>query len=158
MTKHFIGMVGALLGALAGGWLMVAPFALAYQPEGANWADPTFTDFWTGLALVIISLVGLIAYGSGLIEELRERGIMRRRVYENAAPGADEAQHSTQQGDLQQTLAPLISALLADLQEQQRRHQEEAGRIEPHDVPGEVQSSKHADSYKQPSQIRSSTQ
>lgn len=156
MTKHFIGMVGALLGALAGAWLMVAPFALAYQPEGANWADPTFTDFWTGLPLVIISLVGLAAYGSGLIEELRERGIMRRRVYENAAPGADEAQHSTQQGDLLQTLAPLISALLADLQEQQQRRQGETGRADPHDAQGEVHSSEHVSPYTQPSQIRSS--
>jgi hypothetical protein len=31
MAKYVIGAVGALLGVLAGAWLMLAPFALAYQ-------------------------------------------------------------------------------------------------------------------------------
>ncbi|MBA2346402.1 MAG: hypothetical protein H0V83_15190, partial [Rubrobacter sp.] len=76
MTKYFIGAVGALIGVLAGAWLMLAPFALAYQPSGADWADPTYTDFWTGLPLLIVSLVGLVVYAAGLVGEMRERGII----------------------------------------------------------------------------------
>ena len=77
MVKYVIGATGALLGALAGAWLMLAPFALAYQNSGANWADPTFVDFWTGLPLLVVSVAGLILYVSGLVEELRRRLIMR---------------------------------------------------------------------------------
>jgi ABC-type amino acid transport system permease subunit len=80
MVKYVIGAVGALLGVLAGAWLMLTPFALAYQNSGADWAEPTYVDFWTGLPL----LVGLILYVSGLVEELRRRGIMRRPYAEPA--------------------------------------------------------------------------
>ena len=36
MTKHFVGIIGAVLSAFVGVWLLVAPSALAYQPEGAD--------------------------------------------------------------------------------------------------------------------------
>jgi hypothetical protein len=36
MVKYVIGATGALLGALVGAWLMLAPFALAYQGSGAD--------------------------------------------------------------------------------------------------------------------------
>jgi hypothetical protein len=84
MAKYVIGAVGALLGVLAGAWLMLAPFALAYQNSGTDWADPTYVDFWTGLPLLVVSLFGLILYVSGLVEELRRRGIMRRPYAEPA--------------------------------------------------------------------------
>jgi hypothetical protein len=57
---------------------MLAPFALAYQGSGADWTDPTYVDFWTGLPLLVISVVGLILYASELVEELRRRCIMHR--------------------------------------------------------------------------------
>src|SRR5215213_10623421 len=78
MTKYVVGATGALLVALIGTWLMLAPFALAYQGSGADWADPTYVDFWTGLPLLVVSVAGSILYVSGLVEELRRRGIMRR--------------------------------------------------------------------------------
>ena len=84
MVKYIIGAAGALLGALAGAWLMLAPFALAYQGSGADWADPTFVDFWTGLPLLVVCVVGVILYVSGLVEELRRRGIMSRPYAEPA--------------------------------------------------------------------------
>jgi hypothetical protein len=45
VTKYLIEMVGVLAGMLVEGWLMLAPFALAYQSSGTDWADPTRTDF-----------------------------------------------------------------------------------------------------------------
>lgn len=124
MAKHFVGIIGALLGALAGAWLMVAPSVLAYQPEGADWADPTFVDFWTGLPLVIVSVIGLILYSLGLAEELRNRGILRRRSYEDSPYHAGEAQTvPQQQGSMEQTLLPLMTAMLQDMQEQRQRRE-----------------------------------
>jgi hypothetical protein len=124
MVKYVIGAVGALLGALVGAWLMLAPFALAYQGSGADWADPTYVDFWTGLPLLVVSVVGLILYVSGLVEELRRRGIMRRPYAEPAgqqqAPGAPPDNASGSDNNMEQILLPLVAAMLKDMQERDR--------------------------------------
>ena len=125
MTKYFVGMVGALGGMLIGAWLMLAPFALAYQPSGADWADSTYVDFWSGLAILAVSLIGLIAYALGLVGELRRRGIIERRetpqarqvqadVPAGGVPSADAA-------DIERILLPLVTAMLKDMQDRQRR-------------------------------------
>ena len=110
-----------MLGALVGGWLMLAPFALAYQGSGADWADPTYVDFWTGLPLAVISILGLILYISGLVEELRRRGIMRRpyAAGQSASPG--DAAGS--ENNIEQVLLPLVTAMLKDMQERDRANQ-----------------------------------
>ena len=123
LTKYLIGAFGALLGALGGAWLMLAPFALAYQPSGADWADPTYTDFWTGLPLVVVSLIGLIAYILGLVGELRRRGIIERRTepQEQQAAGmlAGSAEGDSQV-NMEQILLPLVTAMLKDMQDRER--------------------------------------
>ena len=124
MVKYVIGATGALLGALAGAWLMLAPFALAYQSSGADWADPTFVDFWTGLPLLIISVVGVILYVSGLVEELRRRGIMRRPYAEPAGQPQTTGEPSDNapgsENNMEQVLLPLVTAMLKDMQERDR--------------------------------------
>ena len=128
MAKYVIGAVGALLGALAGAWLMLAPFALAYQNSGADWADPTFVDFWSGLPVLIVSVVGLVLYVSGLVEELRRRGIMRRPYAEPAgqpqAPGEPSDNASGSENNTEQILLPLVTAMLKDMQERNRDWEE----------------------------------
>ena len=132
MTKYFIGAMGALLGVLAGAWLMLAPFALAYQNSGADWADPTFVDFWTGLPLLIVSVVGVILYVSGLVEELRRRGIMRRPYAEPAgqpqAPVEASDNASGTENNMEQVLLPLVTAMLKDMQERDRGGRDETHR------------------------------
>ena len=120
MTKYVIGASGALLAALGGVWLMLAPFALAYQPSGTDWADPTYTDFWTGLPLLVISLIGIVAYVLGLVGELRGRGIIERRAEPQAASlQATNAQVGSQ-GNMEQVLLPLLTAMLKDMQDRER--------------------------------------
>jgi hypothetical protein len=143
MVKYVIGATGALLGALAGAWLMLAPFALAYQNSGADWADPTFVDFWTGLPLLVVSVVGVILYVSGLVEELRRRGIMRRPYAEPAgqpqAQGEPSAADSGSENNMEQVLLPLVTAMLKDMQERDR------GRDETHqETPNNVQQGRSA--------------
>jgi hypothetical protein len=143
MVKYVIGATGALLGALAGAWLMLAPFALAYQSSGADWADPTFVDFWTGLPLLVVSVVGVILYVSGLVEELRRRGIMRRPYAEPAgqpqAQGEPSAADSGSENNMEQVLLPLVTAMLKDMQERDR------GRDETHqETPNNVQQGRSA--------------
>ena len=143
MVKYVIGATGALLGALAGAWLMVAPFALAYQSSGADWADPTFVDFWTGLPLLVVSVVGVILYVSGLVEELRRRGIMRRPYAELAGqPQAQDepsAADSGSENNMEQVLLPLVTAMLKDMQDRDR------GREETHQAtPNNIQKARSA--------------
>jgi hypothetical protein len=125
VTKHFVGIIGALLSAFVGVRLLVAPSALAYQPEGADWVNPTFVDFWTGLPLTVVSIVGLILYSLGLAEELRNRGLLRHRTYEDAPARDMEAQTvaSQRQSDVEQSLVPLTAAMLQDMQEQRQRRE-----------------------------------
>jgi hypothetical protein len=135
MTKYVIGATGALLGALAGVWLMLAPFALAYQGSGADWADPTYVDFWTGLPLLVVFLAGSILYASGLVEELRRRGIMRRPYAPPAAQPQASPQDdaSGQENNMEQVLLPLVTAMLKDMQERDRERNG-AGKQSPDDV------------------------
>jgi len=87
--------------------------------------DPTFVDFWTGLPLTVVSIVGLILYSLGLAEELRNRGILRHRTYEDAPARDMEAQTvaSQRQSDVEQSLVPLMAAMLQDMQEQRQRRE-----------------------------------
>ena len=128
MVKYVIGATGALLGALAGAWLMLAPFALAYQNSGADWAEPTFVDFWTGLPLLVVSVAGVILYVSGLVEELRRRGIMRRPYAEPAGQPQASVEPSNgatgSDNNMEQVLLPLVTAMLKDMQERDRGRQE----------------------------------
>ena len=120
MTKYVIGAFGALLGALGGAWLMLAPFALAYQPSGADWTDPTYTDFWTGLPLLVISLIGLVAYALGLVGELRRREIIERRAEPQPAGVPTTNAQGGSQGNMEQVLLPLLTAMLKDMQDRER--------------------------------------
>jgi hypothetical protein len=129
VIKYVFGMVGALGGMLAGGWLMLAPFALAYQPSGAAWANPTYTDFWSGLAILVVSLFGLLMYVLGLVGELRRQGIIERprtpeaqQVQAAGIPAVGETQAGSA-ADVEQILLPLVNAMLEDMQDQRRRRE-----------------------------------
>lgn len=120
MTKYVVGMLGALLGALGGTWLILAPFALAYQGQGADWADPTYVHFWTGLPLLIVSLVGLAAYAAALFGELRSRGVLESRPAAQQGPPVEAQAPGQQRGETEQLLMPLVAAMLKDMQDRER--------------------------------------
>ena len=128
-------MVGALAGMLVGGWLILAPFALAYKSSGADWVDPTYVDFWSGLVILVVSLIGLVAYALGLMGELRRRGIIEERtempqvkLTQVASTPVVPTGGETPAGsgdNVEQILLPLVTAMLKDMQEDQRRREEE---------------------------------
>ena len=45
-----------LLLAAAGVWIVVAPTAVGFQPDGAAWAPGTYNDVIVGGLLVVVSL------------------------------------------------------------------------------------------------------
>lgn len=90
--------------------LMVAPFALGYQPSSTGWNSATGNSFWFGLAIVLVSLIGDGLFTATLLRQTRCAD----------APGARQviaatSANATTAAELQRTLAALAAALSADL-------------------------------------------
>lgn len=121
MTGRLAGATAALLGVLAGAWLVLAPFALGVQNPDADWTDETWTDVGTGAGLVLVGAVGLIAFAAALHRHLVERGLITPRpkhvaitAPEPAAPAP--AVEPGGDAELKALLAPLVTALTQDLE------------------------------------------
>ncbi len=122
--KHFWGLAASFITLLVGGWLMLAPYALGFQAYGATWTNQTILDFWTGLAVALISLVGLAAFAAALVGELRRAGLIQERprrkpVQTPASIPATGA--GSNENDFERAMATLASALAADLAERRQK-------------------------------------
>src|SRR5437764_11121354 len=118
-SKYIWGMVASLIILLAGGWLILAPFALGYQPYGASWDSQTTNDFVTGIPVAVVALVSFAFFFFSLLGALRAAGILaapqRPQVPVVAqAPASVPSAQASQQSDLDQTLPTLPAALVAD--------------------------------------------
>jgi len=67
-------LVGLLLVALLGGWLIAAPFALGDQVRGAAWTAATRTDVATGGAVAGLAVLGLLGYLAAALAWLSRHG------------------------------------------------------------------------------------
>ncbi len=120
LGKYLVGMVASLLIFLAGGWLMLAPFALGYQPYGADWVSQTTNDFATGIPVAVVALIAFALFFASLLGALRAAGVLVARPRPKAA-AVYQAQATMplsgapSQSDLDSTLATLAAALAADL-------------------------------------------
>lgn len=122
MRKHIWGAVCSVLVMLAGLWLMQAPFAFGYQPGGASWADATKNDFWMGLAIALVSLIGIGLFVQSLLAELRRVGVIKPRPVavppvQSMPAAAPMMQQGSTTSELERVLLPMATALLADIAE-----------------------------------------
>lgn len=132
LGRHLWGLGASLLTLVAGAWLMLAPFALGYQPYGADWISQTHDDFWVGLGVIIVSAIGFALFVASLRGELQTAGLINspRRAPASfttsgtaaaaGAPGVPVAGAAPQQSDFEQAVAALAKALAADLAERRR--------------------------------------
>ncbi len=102
LTVYALGLVAATVALLAGGWLLLAPFALGYQPDGADWADATVADFVAGLVLLGLGVIALAAFAASFAARLRPA-----RATVPATPAGAPAQDQ----ELVALLRPLLAAL-----------------------------------------------
>jgi len=122
LGKYVCGMAASLIIFLAGGWLILAPFALGYQPYGADWVSQTTNSFILGICVAVVALVAFFLFFFSLLGSLRATGVLvaPSRVVAQA-PVAYQAQApmpqatAQSQSDLDKTLATLAAALAADL-------------------------------------------
>ncbi len=137
LGKHICAMVASLIIFLAGGWLILAPFALGYQPYGADWTNQTVNDFVMGIPVAVVALVCLVLFFFSLLGSLRAAGVLvsRPRMLEQApAPVGYQPQASaSNQSDLDRTLATLAAALAADLNTRRQAGSDQQGNqvVEP---------------------------
>ncbi|MFB4269296.1 hypothetical protein [Nonomuraea sp. GTA35] len=118
MIRKFVGAVAAALAVLAGLWLMIAPFALGTQPEGADWTNATQSEFFAGLGVAVVGLVGAIAFVLAVHEELVVRGLVvpkPRGPEPEPEPVPVAAAPQATSAELAGLLAPLVEALREDL-------------------------------------------
>lgn len=126
VSKYICGMIASLIILLAGGWLILAPFALGYQHYGADWTSQTTNDFVTGIPVAVVALVSFLLFFAALLGDLRSAGMLvaRPRVRQPEAASTPVAYPTptgmlqapaSNQNDLDKTLATLAAALAADL-------------------------------------------
>lgn len=120
--KHIWGMAISLILLLVGGWLIIAPFALGYQPVNVDWTNQTINQFVLGICIAVFALIAFALFFTSLVAALRAAGIVapRSRNQAQVAPAAYPAQavvpQAAPQSDLDRTLTNLAAALAADLQ------------------------------------------
>ncbi len=102
--------------------MILASFALGYQPYGADWVSQTTNSFVMGICVAVVALVAFALFFMSLLGSLRAAGVLvalTRIVAQAPVPYQAQTtmpQASAQtQSDLDKTLATLAAALAADL-------------------------------------------
>jgi Skp family chaperone for outer membrane proteins len=115
-------MAASIIIFLAGGWLILAPFALGYQSYGADWVSQTTNSFILGICIAVVALVAFALFFMSLLGSLRTTGVLVAPTKVVAqAPAPYQVQDAApqisaqNQSDLDKTLATLAAALAADL-------------------------------------------
>lgn len=131
MMRRVAGAVASFLATLAGLWLILAPFALGTQPKNADWTHETFTNVWSGIGLGVLGLIGVVGFTTALLQNLRNRGLITPRPAKNQTGSAAAATQSattepasaapSASHELDQLIAPLVTALTTDLDRDDRQ-------------------------------------
>ena len=137
-VRTVLGASWALAVGLAGGWLMLSPWALGEQPSGGNWTSVTQTQFFTGLGLVVLSVLGLALVALHAVQGLRQAGVLagRRSAAAGSRPEArDGVAGRTPEAsseEFESALVGLAQALTKELQAAPASRPEGAGNDAPH--------------------------
>ena len=113
MTLRLIlGLGWSLVAGLAGGWLVLAPWALGEQ-GGGGWTTVTRNEVLTGLGLVVLALAGVVIVAAQTVRSLRDAGVL--------APSRSAARSDagvTSSPEMERALIALAQALADDLDTQ----------------------------------------
>src|SRR5262245_468658 len=111
MTLRLVlGLGWALVAGLAGGWLVLAPWAVGGQ-GGGDWTTVTKADVWAGTGLIVLALAGIVVIAVQAVGSLRAAGVLARR-----SPARGDATSTSPEMD--QALIALAQALADDLESQ----------------------------------------
>lgn len=137
LGRYYWGVGTSLPTLMAGGWLMMAPFALGYQPGGAAWTTATKDDFGVGLGVVVVSLTGMILFARSLIGDLQAAGVIERRPQPQppapsvSPPVAAPVPASPYHDEFERTIATLAAAPASDIAERRAARQPNSAQPAP---------------------------
>jgi hypothetical protein len=129
--RAVLALAWSLIMGLAGGWLILSPWAVGQQPSSGDWTAVTNAQVRTGVGLLALAIIGLVLAIAEGVSVLREAGVLVRRV-PASEPGEaqlaarDRPAASTE--DLDRALISLASTLAADLDRDRRPGASEAAR------------------------------
>ena len=110
-VRAILGLGWSLVAGLAGGWLVLAPWALGDQ-GGGDWTLVTRNEVATGAGLIALALAGAAVVAVQAVRTLREAGVL--------APPRRSARIEgvTASAEMEEALIALAQALAADLDDQ----------------------------------------
>jgi hypothetical protein len=112
MTLRLIfGLGWSLVAGLAGGWLVLAPWALGEQ-RGGSWTTVTRNELFTGLGLVVLAVAGIVIVAVQTVRSLRAAGVLAPSRAVRSAAGV------TSSPEMEKALIALAQALADDLDTQ----------------------------------------
>lgn len=114
VLRVIVGVGWSLVTGLAGGWLLISPWALGEQSGSGDWTNVTKTQFWTGAGLVALAVVCLLVVVAQLAGAMR--GGMAGQPSRSRSRSADSGQQLGAETDA--ALVALANALVADLNRQ----------------------------------------
>ena len=129
--RAVLALAWSLIMGLAGGWLILSPWAVGQQPSSGDWTVVTNAQVRTGVGLLVLAIIGLVLAIAEGVSVLREAGVLVRGV-PAAEPGEarsaarDRPAASTE--DLDRALISLASTLAADLDRNRRPGASEGAR------------------------------
>lgn len=125
MTLRLIfGLGWSLVTGMAGGWLVLAPWALGEQGVG-DWTTVTRNEFGTGLGLIALAGLALLVVTVQSVRSLREVGVRAPPRPARSPAGVVSSP------EMEQALIALAQALADDLDSQR----EPAAPPRPHPAP-----------------------
>jgi hypothetical protein len=129
--RAVLALAWSLVMGLAGGWLVLSPWAVGQQPGSGDWTPVTTAQVRTGAALLVLAVIGLVLAILEGVSVLRASGVLAprapapQRVEGPTGPGA---QPESSNGELDRALISLATTLAADLDRSPRPAASEAAR------------------------------
>lgn len=119
MIRQAVGTAWSLVVGLAGGWLVLSPWALGLQ-GGGDWTNATKTEVGTGLFFVLIAVVGLVMVVGDVLARFRAVGLIVPKPKPEPAP-EPEPQPAAAGGTGEVDMDGLLSVLAKVLAEEVSR-------------------------------------
>lgn len=114
VLRVVVGVSWSLVTGLAGGWLLLSPWALGEQPGSGDWTTVTKTQFWTGAGLVALAVICLAMVASQLASAMRGGPATQTSGHRPRSAGSAQSGG----GETDAALVALANALVADLNRQ----------------------------------------
>ena len=126
VVRQIVATAWALVLGLAGGWLMLTPWAVGFQ-GGGEWTDATKSEFGTGAFLVLMAVIALCIAVADVVAGLRELGVIRARPKPEppAQPEPSRPAPASSELDMDSLLGVLARVLADELSRRGDRQDEE---------------------------------